>query len=68
MCLNIVDGLKKLNRCIWEGLLDHDRVEWARALNDIARSPTVKQTFLKEFDETWCLHHAICAKDGHKVR
>ncbi len=57
----------KLDRCIWEGQVDYGRIEWAKALREIASSPSVKQAFFKEFDETLCPHHAICARDNYKV-
>jgi hypothetical protein len=55
----------KLDRCIWEGQVDYGRIKWAKTLSEIASSPSAKQAFFKEFDETLC--HAICAKDNKKV-
>ncbi len=58
MCFNNC----KLDRCICEGQVDYGRIKWAKA-----SSPSAKQAFFKEFDETLCPEHVICASDNYKL-
>jgi ABC-type Fe2+-enterobactin transport system substrate-binding protein len=53
---------------MWELLIDYDKHEWQHVLKQIQKNPNNENKILEALDRVWGLHHAICLRDGRKVR
>ncbi len=46
----------KIQKVIWEALLDHDRVAWDKCLKSIKLSPSTERKLLE------AMNHVVCVK------
>jgi hypothetical protein len=44
------------------------KLEWQQYLLKIKKQVKDAKKILEAFDKVWCPHHAICVRDGRKMR
>jgi hypothetical protein len=54
----------KLQKVMWEGLIDYKTFEWQHVLQQIQKNPNNDNIILENFNMVWGSHHAICLCDG----
>jgi hypothetical protein len=54
----------KLQKVMWEGLIDYETFQWQHVLQQIQKNPNNDNTILGAYDMVWGSHHVICLCDG----
>ncbi len=58
---------KRIERAIWEGLLDLGLLEWQHTMKMVKIHLEDEGRISRRFDQVWCPHHVICLGAQNKV-